>query len=78
MCFVRIFWKKTSGKTGYESNWASSINKVIIIIIIIITALNEVGIYRVSGVTSDVQHFKKLFDKSESVETFYSLFCISL
>ena len=29
------------------------------------TALNEVGIYRVSGVTSDVQHLKKMFDKSK-------------
>lgn len=27
-------------------------------------ALNEVGIYRVSGVTSDVQHIKKMFDKN--------------
>ncbi|XP_053375064.1 breakpoint cluster region protein-like isoform X2 [Mercenaria mercenaria] len=26
--------------------------------------MDEVGIYRVSGVTSDVQHFKKLFDKN--------------
>ena len=33
-------------------------------------ALNEVGIYRVSGVTSDVQHFKKMFDKSKFIDIF--------
>ena len=39
-----------------------------------LAALNEVGIYRVSGVTSDVQNLKKLFDKSKTAFTIHSLY----